>query len=59
MQTMNQSLYALYTGGLISSDDAINYSPMPDEMVQILSKGSAACYDRRKRDADRRKTKAD
>ncbi len=59
MQTMNQSLYDLYTGGLISSDDAMNYSPMPDEMLQILSKGSAACYDRRKRDTDRRKTRED
>lgn len=39
MQTMNQSLYELYTKGLISSDDAINCSPMPEVMMQILAKG--------------------
>ena len=43
MQTMNQSLYELYSRGLISSDDAIAYSPSPHEMMQILAKGSAAC----------------
>ncbi len=59
MQTMNLSLYDLYTKGMISSEDAINYSPMPDDMLQILSKGSALCCDRRKgedrRAEDRRK----
>ncbi|MGD0282950.1 MAG: PilT/PilU family type 4a pilus ATPase [Dissulfurispiraceae bacterium] len=43
MQTMNQSLFELYSKGLISSDDAINCSPCPHEMVQILAKGSASC----------------
>ncbi|MCL4491250.1 MAG: PilT/PilU family type 4a pilus ATPase [Nitrospirae bacterium] len=40
MKTMNQSLYELYAKGLISSDDSISYSSIPEEMVQILSKGS-------------------
>lgn len=39
MQTMNQSLYELYTKGLISYDDAINNSPIPEEMMQMLSRG--------------------
>lgn len=42
MQTMNQSLYELYTKGQISSDEAINCSPMPEVMMQILTKGAAA-----------------
>ncbi|MDI6729872.1 MAG: hypothetical protein QMD44_13245, partial [Thermodesulfovibrionales bacterium] len=40
MQTMNQSLYDLYTKGLISQDDAINHSPVPEEMMQMLTKGT-------------------
>jgi len=40
MQTMNQSLYELYTKGLISQDDAINHSPVPEEMMQMLQKGT-------------------
>ncbi|MGO9015653.1 MAG: type IV pilus twitching motility protein PilT [Dissulfurispiraceae bacterium] len=43
MQTMDQSLHALLEKGLISSDDAINYSPLPQEMAQLLTKGSGAC----------------
>jgi len=43
MQTMNQSLHGLFEKGLISHDDAINYSPLPHEMAQILAKGSASC----------------
>ncbi len=39
MQTMNQSLYELYTKGLISQEDAINYSPVPEEMNQMLNRG--------------------
>jgi twitching motility protein PilT len=39
MQTMNQSLHELYTKGLISQDDAINHSPVPEEMMQMLTKG--------------------
>ncbi len=40
MKTMNQSLFELYSKGLITSDDSINYSPAPEEMLQILTKGS-------------------
>lgn len=40
MQTMNQSLYELYTKGLISQDDAINHSPVPEEIMQMLQKGT-------------------
>ena len=40
MQTMNQSLHELYTKGLISQDDAINHSPVPEEMMQMLTKGT-------------------
>ena len=47
MQTMNQSLHGLFEKGLISSDDAINYSPLPHEMAQILAKGSASCVEKK------------
>lgn len=40
-RTMNQSLYGLYAKGLISSDDSVNYSSIPEEMIQILTKGAA------------------
>ena len=43
MQTMNQSLHGLLEKGLISSDDAINYSPLPHEMAQIIEMGSSSC----------------
>src|SRR5208283_853020 len=43
MQTMNQSLFELLEQGLISSDDAINYSPLPLEMAQIIETGSVSC----------------
>lgn len=36
MQTMNQSLYNLYTKRIISQDDAIGRSPEPDELRQML-----------------------
>ena len=35
-QTLNQSLYDLYSKRLISSDAAVNYSPNPHEMLQML-----------------------
>ncbi|HEX8949516.1 MAG TPA: PilT/PilU family type 4a pilus ATPase [Dissulfurispiraceae bacterium] len=41
MRTMNQSLYELYCKGLISSDDSIHSSSMPEEMLQVLAKGHA------------------
>ncbi|GAB4491347.1 MAG: type IV pilus twitching motility protein PilT [Thermodesulfovibrionales bacterium] len=42
MQTMNQSLFELYTKGHISYEDAVGRSPVPDEMIQMLQKASAA-----------------
>ncbi len=44
MQTMNQSLYGLYTRGLISQEDAVTHSPVPEEMTQMLTKGTAQRY---------------
>lgn len=42
MQTMNQSLFELYTKGHISYEDAVGRSPVPDEMIQMLQKASPA-----------------
>ncbi|MBI4685989.1 MAG: type IV pilus twitching motility protein PilT [Nitrospirae bacterium] len=41
MQTMNQSLYELYTKGLISYEDALGHSSVPDELITILQKTTA------------------
>jgi twitching motility protein PilT len=41
MQTMNQSLYSLYTRRLISREEALNRSAEPEEMEMMLSKGVA------------------
>jgi Tfp pilus assembly ATPase PilU len=38
MKTMNQSLIELYNGGLITYEDAINNSVVPEEIVAKLSK---------------------
>jgi twitching motility protein PilT len=38
MQTMNQSLFELYSKGMISYEDAVNQSPIPEEMQQMLSR---------------------
>jgi twitching motility protein PilT len=38
MQTMNQSLFELYTRGLISYDEAIGRSPVLDEFLAMLKK---------------------
>ncbi len=38
MQTMNQSLLELYTKGLISYEDAIGRSPVPEEMITMLQR---------------------
>ena len=40
MQTMNQSLFELYTKDIISREEAINNSAFPEEMVQMLTKGT-------------------
>jgi len=36
MQTMNQSLYSLYTRRLITLDDAIGRANEPDELKQMI-----------------------
>jgi twitching motility protein PilT len=38
MQTMNQSLYELYRKGIISYEDALGRSPIPDELVAMLQR---------------------
>jgi twitching motility protein PilT len=42
MQTMNQSLYALYTKGLITLDTAQGRSSDPEELRQMMAKGPEA-----------------
>ncbi|MEW6585068.1 MAG: type IV pilus twitching motility protein PilT [Nitrospirota bacterium] len=42
MQTMNQSLYELFTKSLISYEDAVGRSPIPDEIIQMIQKGMPA-----------------
>ena len=42
MQTMNQSLYELYTKGLITYEDAVGRSTVPDEIIQMIQKGMPA-----------------
>ena len=39
MQTMNQSLFDLYSKGLLSYEDAIGRSTIPDELIQVIEKG--------------------
>ncbi len=41
MQTMNQSLYSLYQKRLISYEDALGRSPVPEEMLTMLQQGGA------------------
>ncbi|MBZ0158212.1 MAG: PilT/PilU family type 4a pilus ATPase [Alphaproteobacteria bacterium] len=48
-QTMNQSLLGLSTEKVISADDAVTYSPFPDEMVQMLSKAGPPGGQKQKR----------
>jgi twitching motility protein PilT len=42
MQTMNQSLIELYSKGYISYEDAVARSSVPDELIQMLQRMSAA-----------------
>ena len=42
MQTMNQSLYELYSKGLITYEDAIGRSSVPDELMAMIQKGMTA-----------------
>lgn len=39
MQTMNQSLFDLYTRGLISYEEALGRSTIPDELIAMIQKG--------------------
>lgn len=40
MQTMNQSLYDLYIKGHLTYEDAIGRSPVPDELIAMIHKGT-------------------
>jgi len=42
MQTMNQSLFELYTKGHISYEDALGRSVVPEELIAMLQKASPA-----------------
>jgi twitching motility protein PilT len=42
MQTMNQSLYELYSKGLSTYEDAIGRSSVPDELMAMIQKGMTA-----------------
>jgi len=42
MQTMNQSLFDLYSKGYLSYEDAIGRSSVPDELIATLQKSMAA-----------------
>jgi twitching motility protein PilT len=46
MQTMNQSLYDLYIKGVISYEDALARSSVPDEMMAMMQKAGAAARGR-------------
>jgi twitching motility protein PilT len=41
MQTMNQSLFNLYTKGLISYEDTIGKSPVTDELIDMIQKAAS------------------
>jgi twitching motility protein PilT len=40
MQTMNQSLFSLYSKGLLSYEDALSKSPLPDEFLDMVHKAA-------------------
>jgi len=42
MQTMNQSLFELYQKGLISYEDALTRSPVPEEMINMLQRAGVS-----------------
>jgi twitching motility protein PilT len=41
MQTMNQSLFSLYSRRLITKEEALNRSQEPDEMEMMIRTGVA------------------
>lgn len=47
MQTMNQSLLELYRKGAISYEDALGKSPIPDELLNMMQRASAASRGKR------------
>ncbi len=42
MQTMNQSLYNLYSRRLITYEDAVGRSSETDELLQLINRGGGA-----------------
>lgn len=47
MQTMNQSLCELFQRGVITREDAIGRSHIPEEMISMINRGAGAVGDRR------------
>ncbi len=41
MITMNQSIAGFFSKGLVSYEDAVNHSPLPEELAQLLAKKNA------------------
>jgi len=41
MQTMNQSLFELYSKGFLSYEDALGRSPVPEELITMLQRAAA------------------
>jgi twitching motility protein PilT len=39
MQTMNQSIYDLFIRGLITKDEAIGRSSVPEELMAMINRG--------------------
>lgn len=48
MQTMNQTLFDLYTKGLISYEDAVGRSPVSEEIITMLQRAATANSGRRR-----------
>ncbi len=46
MQTMNQSLYELYSKGRISYEDALARSTLPEELITMMQKGGYSPQER-------------
>jgi twitching motility protein PilT len=46
MQTMNQSLHELYTKGLISYEDAVGRSQVPEELITMIQRSATAASGR-------------
>ncbi len=47
MQTMNQSLFDLFFRGILSKDDAIGRSPIPEELTTMIQRAAAQPRGRR------------